>query len=275
MKRLHSQRLKLSVVFSLTFNLFFSTIISPPVHAQSKLPVPTTHLNDTAAAVAESDKQQLENILTNLQQRSGINFTVLTVQTTGGVDIFDYSASVARDWDIGRLASPAKSLLLVLAVEEKRFSIRFSKGVQRDLPDGLIADVNEQMRDPVNSGHVAQALLLGVQKLVSALAGKLGFNTEGMDQQPTAAASAPAPTGPSGSTVDTGSTVQPQPTSIEESKPAVTPGASTDDSKTISDAKSQISDAGTRASATRKKESGADVHEDISFQVREEKRSGG
>jgi uncharacterized membrane protein YgcG len=94
MKPLHSQRLKISVVFSLAFTLVFSTIISPPVRAQSKLPAPTTHLNDTAAVVAESDKQQLEHILTNLQQRSGVNLTVLTVQTTGGVDIFVYSAAV-------------------------------------------------------------------------------------------------------------------------------------------------------------------------------------
>jgi tetratricopeptide (TPR) repeat protein len=146
----------------------------------------------------------------------------------------------------------------VLSVEEKAFSIRFSKGVQRDLPEGTLADVNEQMRGPVNSGHVAQALLLGTEKLVSALAGKIGFNTEGMDQPPAAAAA-----GTAGNTGDAAANEQPRSTPVKESKSTVSPTQATDDSKTISDpkssladAKSQITEVGTPA-PTRKKESGA------------------
>lgn len=216
MKLSHSYSLKLIVGFSLTFSLFFSTITSPPVLGQSKLPAPTSHLDDTAGVVTEPAKQQLENILINLQQRSGVNLTVLAVQTTAGKDIFDYSAAVARDWDIGRLASPAKSLLLVVSVEEKAFSIRYSKGVQRDLPEGVLADVNEQMRGPVTSGHVAEALLLGVQKLVSALAGTLGFNVEGMDQPPTAQASPATAATSVSKPSDAATAAQPAPAAPEE-----------------------------------------------------------
>ena len=116
MKSLHSQSLKFIVVLCLTFTLFFSTIVSPPVYAQAKLPAPATHVSDTAGVIAEQARQQLENILGNLQQRSGVNFVVLTVQTTGGLDIYDYSAGVARGWDIGSRTTAGKSLLLVVAV---------------------------------------------------------------------------------------------------------------------------------------------------------------
>src|ERR1700682_5054381 len=150
MKLSHSQSFKLIIVLSLTFTLLISTIVSPPVYAQSTLPAPTTHVSDTAAVVAEPAKQQLENILANLQQRSGVNFVVLTVQTTGGVEIFDYSNRVARGWDIASRTSAGKSLLLVVAVEEKTSIILFSRPVQKDLPEGALADTNEQMRGPVS-----------------------------------------------------------------------------------------------------------------------------
>src|SRR5437667_11239993 len=96
----HFQGRRLLLAFSLTAALFFSTLVSPPVHAQSRLPVPSTHVSDTAGAVPEAAKQQLENILANLQQRSEVNFVVLTVPTTGGMDRYAYAADVARDWDI-------------------------------------------------------------------------------------------------------------------------------------------------------------------------------
>src|SRR6202022_1670735 len=95
--------------------------------------------------------------------------------------------------------------------------------VLRDLPEGVLGDVNEQMRGPVSSGHVAEGLLLGVQKLVTALAGKLGFNTEGMNQPPTAQASPPLPSGAPGKTADRTASTGPTTAPIEEPTPAAIP----------------------------------------------------
>jgi len=89
---------------------------------------------------------------------------------------------MARQWNLGAKTSTGKSLLLVVSVDEKTFATQFSKRVQKDLPEGALADMNEQMRAPVGFRPHAEALLLGVQKLVSALAGRIGFNTNGMDQ---------------------------------------------------------------------------------------------
>lgn len=266
MKLLHSQSLKLIVTLSITFAVFFSTLVSPPVYAQSKLAAPTSHVSDTAGVVNEPTKQQLENILANLQQRSGVNLTILTVPTTGGVELFDYSAKVAREWDIGSKLSATKSLLLVVSVEERTSIVQFSRRVQKDLPEGALADLNEQMRGPVSSGHVAEALLLGVQKLMPLLAGRLGFSAEGMDQPLTAQAAPTTPVAASGDTAGAAANPQPTPTPNDEPKPAATTTPSVDDVKTISDPKSQISNPGSEISdrksqsaepAARKKESAA------------------
>ena len=99
------QSSRLIIALALITGLFYSTLVTVKAQGQSKLPVPTTHLSDTAGKVAEPARQQLENILANLEQRSGISLTVLIVPTTGGRDIFDYSGEVARDWKLASGAS--------------------------------------------------------------------------------------------------------------------------------------------------------------------------
>ena len=94
----------------------------------------------------EQTRQQLENILANLKLKTGIEFDVATVQSTGA-RIFPGSRCSSRR--IGTLApAPAceKSLLLVLAVDEKMSFTRFSKSVQNDLPEGVLGEVGQRMR---------------------------------------------------------------------------------------------------------------------------------
>ena len=218
MMLLNRQTVKLILVLSVTSGLFFSTLVSPPAQGQSKLPAPTTHVNDNAGAIGEPAKQQLENVLGNLQVRSGINFTVVTVKTTGGRDIYDFSLELARDWDIGARTSASKSLLLVVSVEEKIFFTQFSKSVEKQLPEGALGEMGQRLRGRINSGRVAEALLEGIQQFVKALSGKLGFSTAGIDQ-PAAAQPSPAET----AAPDTAAKAQAPAAPGETPKPAETP----------------------------------------------------
>src|SRR5947209_5909768 len=136
MMLLKRQGLKSILVLSITSSLFLSTLIATPAQTLSKLPAPATHVSDSAGAISEPAKTQLENVLANLKIRSGINFTVVTVKTTGGRDIYDFSLELARAWDIGSRSSASKSLLLVVSVEEKIFFTQFSQQVSRQLPEG-------------------------------------------------------------------------------------------------------------------------------------------
>ncbi len=212
---------RIFLVLALTFALFFSVIVGPLAQTQSKLSAPTGHVSDLAGTVDDAAKQKLENILANLQRRSGINLTVVALRTTGGRDIFDFSRELSSDWDIGARGSASKSLLLVVSVEEKTFATHFSKLVQADLPDGALADMNEQMREPMNSGHVAEGLVTGIQKFVEALSKKLGFSAEGLDQP---VAPGPAAMASPSASPDQVAAAQPSPTPTpnEEPKPQET-----------------------------------------------------
>jgi uncharacterized membrane protein YgcG/Flp pilus assembly protein TadD len=162
--------------------------------AQTKqLPAPTAHVNDFAGVLDETAKQRLENMLSNFKLKSGIEFDIATVESTGGQDISDYSLHVARDWNVGTRTGAKKSLLLVLAVNEKASFTRFSRSVQSDLPEGILGEMGQRMRAFVDAGKFGEGLTAGVEHFVSSIAQKLAFSTDDFDKSPTnVTAAAPA-----------------------------------------------------------------------------------
>jgi tetratricopeptide (TPR) repeat protein/uncharacterized membrane protein YgcG len=174
---------KTSLVFCLLSTLILTSLVTPSVNAQTKTPPPSTHVVDKAGVIDSSVKQQLENILSNLQLRSGINFAAVIVRSTNGRDIYDFSFDLAKDWDIGLRTSANKSLLLVVSLDDKLCLTQNSKGVTRQLPEGSLADLNQRIRQALSSGGVGEGLVSGIQKFVVQLGGKLKFSTDGMDQE--------------------------------------------------------------------------------------------
>jgi tetratricopeptide (TPR) repeat protein len=154
--------------------------------AQTKqLPQPTAHVNDFAGVLDEAAKQKLENLLANFKLKSGIEFDIATVESTGGQDISDFSLQVARDWNVGTRTSAKKSLLLVLAVTEKVSFTRFSRSVQSDLPEGVLGEMSQRMRAFVDAGKFGDGLNAGVKHFVTSVGEKLAFSVDDLDKEPT------------------------------------------------------------------------------------------
>ena len=168
--------------------LFLSVGVNQLAQTAQKVPAPTGHLNDFAGVVNEQTRQRLENILINLKLKTGIEFDVATVQSIGGQEISEFSLQLARDWNIGTRNSLKKSLLLILAVDEKTSFTRFSKSVQSDLPEGVLGEMGRRMRALIDAGQFSEGLNVGVQHFVTSLGEKLAFSTEDLDKAPAATA---------------------------------------------------------------------------------------
>src|SRR5438477_6817821 len=66
---------------------------------------PSQHLNDFADVVEPSTATRLENVLANLNNRTGINFVAVVTKTAGPEDLYVLSSSLANQWTIGSAAS--------------------------------------------------------------------------------------------------------------------------------------------------------------------------
>ncbi|HLO01457.1 MAG TPA: tetratricopeptide repeat protein, partial [Pyrinomonadaceae bacterium] len=167
--------------------LLLSLAVNASAQTAPQVPARSGHVNDFAGVVNEKTREQLENILTNLKLKTGIEFDIATVETTGGQDISDFSLQLARDWNIATRTSAKKSLLLVLAVNEKSSFTRFSRSVQNDLPEGVLGEMGQRLRALVDTGQFSEGLSVAVQHLVRSLSEKLAFSTDDFDKPPAVA----------------------------------------------------------------------------------------
>jgi len=66
-------------------------------YAPSQLATPEHYVDDLANVVQPAHEQTLNGILQELEQKTGVQYIVLTVPTTGGVPIAQYSVELAHD----------------------------------------------------------------------------------------------------------------------------------------------------------------------------------
>ena len=150
--------------------------------SQSPLPPPTGFVNDFANVIDEATQARMERVLTSLRDKAQIEFAVVTVPTTGGQDIFNYSLAVARGWKIGAPEGEKKGLLLLVAVEDRKYQIQVSRHLEGDLPDGLVGEVGRRMREPFRANDYSKGLMDAVQTFIATIGKQRGFTFEEVDQ---------------------------------------------------------------------------------------------
>ena len=148
------------------------------------MPNPPVPVVDTADVIDAATEQRLNNILKNLSENKGANaeFGVVTVRTTGGQEIFDYSLAIMRGWGIG--SSEKGGLLLVVAVDDRKYFTQVSRHLEGDLTDGLVGQIQRERLVPqFKQGNYNQGISDTVEAYVATLAEKRGFSVEGIDQR--------------------------------------------------------------------------------------------
>ncbi|HJU53222.1 MAG TPA: TPM domain-containing protein, partial [Pyrinomonadaceae bacterium] len=159
-------------------------LLAAPVTAlaqEGELPESEGSVTDLANVLDSVATRRLENMLANLKARAGVELAVVTVKTTGGEKIFDYSQRLARKWDTGAMQSKTSSLLLVVSTDDGKFITQVSRRARNDLPDGLLGDMGNRMTEPFSRRSYGEGLMAAVETFVTKLAERRGFSLEGMD----------------------------------------------------------------------------------------------
>lgn len=146
---------------------------------QSPLPPPTGYVNDFAHVIDSETKQRLETTLKNLDQQQQIQFAVVTIDSTGGQEIYDYSLSVARGWGLGSKDTQKPSLLLLAAIKDRKYFTQVSRHLEGDLPDGLVGQIQREKLVPAfRAGDYGRGLTDTINAYILTVAGKNGFSTD-------------------------------------------------------------------------------------------------
>ena len=142
----------------------------PKAEIKSLLPRPTGFVNDYANVFDSDSKQRLEALLAKLREKANIEFAVVTVDTTNGQPIFDYSLALAREWGVGpKDTSQGGGLLLLLAIKDRQWRLQVSRSLEKDLPDDICKELGDKSVELYHQGRYVE----GIEKYVSALISRL------------------------------------------------------------------------------------------------------
>src|SRR5213080_4036481 len=172
--------MKLAFLFCMTVAVAVAAVFPAAAQSdQSPLPAPTGYVNDYAKVIDNATKSRMEATLTNLDRQHQIQFAVVTVDTTDGREIFDYSLAVARGWGIGSKDVQKSSLLLLVAIKDRKYFTQVSRHLEGDLPDGLVGQIQrEQLVPAFRAAQYGKGLANTINAYISTVGAKRGFSTD-------------------------------------------------------------------------------------------------
>ena len=167
----------------LIFSLFVvDASAQAPPRSPVPLPVPFNPIIDNANVIDAATRQNLESIYLELKAQANIEYAVLTVDTTGDLDIFDFTLAVARGWGIGSKEGDKAAFLLVVAIRDRKYLTQVSRHLEGDLPDGLVGRIQRERLVPqLRQGNYSQAINDTIEAYVATLQQKRGFTISRVD----------------------------------------------------------------------------------------------
>src|SRR5262252_5485035 len=155
-----------------------------PAHAQEgRLPKRTGHINDFADVLDAATRERLEAVLEKLKEKTHVDFAVATIKSSGSEDLYDYSLAVANDWKVGAPASTDRSLLVLIAADNGKFFTQVTRGARIYLPEGLVGEMGQHIRETIAGGNLSNALVSGVRVFVDKLGEMHDFDFASLDPQ--------------------------------------------------------------------------------------------
>ena len=143
---------------------------APTPQASSRFPAPTGLVNDYANILDGESRLRLETLLTKLKTKANIEFAIVTIETTKGEPIFDYSLALAREWGLGpKDPNVGGGILYVLAIKDRQWRLQITRSLEKDLP----GEVTKKLGDDSNSFYQSSDYAGGVEKFVAALIDRL------------------------------------------------------------------------------------------------------
>lgn len=136
-----------------------------PLLAQD-LPAHVGKVNDFAAVLDPTQRQNLERQLTDLERATSVEVALVTVSTSGERPIEEYATTLFNTWGIGK-KDRDNGLLVLVAVQDRAMRIEVGYGLEGIVPDGLAGAVMRETFLPrFRQGDHATGVLEGMARLI-------------------------------------------------------------------------------------------------------------
>ncbi len=161
--------------------LNFIVLISGFVWAVSTdLPQPAHYVEDRAGIVSADYRIKLNGLLQELEQKTGVQFIILTIDSTAPLPIEQFSIEVAEKWKLGHKGRD-DGFLFTVAVKDRAFRFEVGYGLEGFLTDQFCGQVGRNVLVPLmQQGRYAEGIYQATLALTDRIARHYNVTLTGM-----------------------------------------------------------------------------------------------
>ena len=144
--------------------------------APCSIPFSGNLVNDTVGVLNDDSKNKLEQKLAALKGAGKIDFAVVTLKSTGEQPIADYSLALARCWSIGDQNPDGSGMLMLLAVDDRKWHMQISRSMEKVLSNEEIQNAGSQMTPLLREQNYPEGIDRFVDATIKTIAPRRKFS---------------------------------------------------------------------------------------------------
>jgi uncharacterized protein len=175
--------------YRLIFVFFIILTWTGSGNAQVEVPIPQNFVADYANVIDDTHERTLNGILKELEQKTGTQYIILTVKTTGGLPIEQFSIKLAEKWMLGQKGKD-NGMLFVIATADRKYRFEVGYGLEGFITDRFCGQVGRDFLLPyLKKENYSEGIYQANLKIIQRIASEYKVTLTGMPK----IAHAPAP----------------------------------------------------------------------------------
>ena len=138
---------------------------------------PEGYVSDFAQVLDQGTRAQLEGYCARLEQATGAQMALVTLQSLYGEPVEDVANALFRKWGVGQKGAN-EGILLLLAIGDRRSRLEVGYGLEPVIPDGAAGAVLRSMAPALRESRYGEAVTEAVYALGSRIAESKGTSID-------------------------------------------------------------------------------------------------
>ena len=143
---------------------------------------PQGYVTDLAQVIDPATRQKIELLGTEVQQKTGAQIAVVTVNSLEGQSREDYAADLYKHLGVGAKGKD-NGVLILIAPKDRQYKIEVGYGLEPVINDARAGDVGRDMVPDLRKGDYSAAALVGATGIAQFIAADAGVQLTGIPQR--------------------------------------------------------------------------------------------
>ena len=156
------------------------------------LPQPTNYVSDFAGVLSPATQADLNRLCLQVDRQAHAQIAVVTVKSLDGEPIENFATALEDKWKVGKKGTD-RGLLLIFAIDDRKYRIEVGYGLEGILPDGRVGDIGRQIVPYLQRNDYDGAVTVAVQQIAGVIAADAGVTLNTSQRRAYAPAPQPRP----------------------------------------------------------------------------------